>query len=331
MGVCSIAAGRTERLLQAIPQDRFANTPTLQALAATTGRNSVAGRRLIIRIAELNLDARPVVTHGKQHSAVAWSYPCPNRFRLGSEVNGNRGVVFETAVAIAGKRVKKIAAAVTTWFGWHALARWFERTGSTSQPAALAAMSEAVLSVNFIRAIAITPLVRDALLERNGHLPIVVPTASGAFLGFLRLIYIVDRFHLAADLSTFLPDNRLSLGELSAAQDIRDLASAHDVPADLLARRFMLAMEAANYDSVADRRLRRSGVATFKANAPIASVLDQVLSSFSATVSLCVAGHLGPDETAKLLEHEGAVYDATSDQRDHGLPSTPGSGTWANR
>lgn len=331
MGVCSIAAGRTEQLLRAIPQDRLANKPTIEALAAPIGRNSVAGRRLIIRIAELNLDARPIVTHGRQHSAVAWSYPCPNRFRLGSEVNGNRGVVFETAVAIAGKRVKKIAAAVTTWFGWHAVARWFERTGSTSQPAALAAMSEAVLSANFIRAIAITPLVRVALLERNGYLPIVVPTTSGAFLGFLRFIHIIDRFHLAADLSTFLPDNRLSLGELSAAQDIRDLASAHDVPADLLARRVMLAMEAANYASVADRRLRRSGVTAFKADASTASVLDGVLSSFSATVSLCVAGHLGPDEAAKLLEHEGTIYGTTSDHRDRVLPAKPGSDTWVTR
>lgn len=330
MGVCSIAAGRTEQLLRVIPQGRRENAPTIEAFAAANGRNSVAGRRLIIRIAELNLDARPVVKHGRQHSAATWSYPCPNRFRLGNEVSGDRGLVYESAVAVAGKRVKKVAAAVTTWFGWHAVARWFERTGSTSQPSALAAMSEAVLSVNFIRAIAITPLVRNALLQRSGHLPIVVPTADGAFLGFLRLIHLVDRFHLAADLSTFLPDSRLSLGELSAAQDIRVLAAERHVPADLLARRFMLAMEAANYDSVADKRLRRSGAATFKADAPIDIILDEVLSSFSMTVSLCVAGHLGPDEAAKLLEHEGTVYDRTTDQRDRSPPPTRAPGTWVN-
>ncbi|TPG57417.1 hypothetical protein EAH89_10820 [Roseomonas nepalensis] len=158
----------------------------------------------------------------------------------------------------------------------------------------------------------------------------MVPTADGAFLGFLRLIHLVDRFHLAADLSTFLPDSRLSLGELSAAQDIRVLAAERHVPADLLARRFMLAMEAANYDSVADKRLRRSGAATFKADAPIDIILDEVLSSFSMTVSLCVAGHLGPDEAAKLLEHEGTVYDRTTDQRDRSPPPTRAPGTWVN-
>lgn len=242
MPVCSIAAGRTEGLLRAVPRDREANALTVKALASAQGRNAVAGRRLIARIAELNHDATPVVTHGRQHSAVTWSYPCPNRFRLGTEVSGDRGLVFETAVAVAGKRIKKIAAAVTTWFGWHAIARWFERTGSTSQPDALAEMSEAVLSVNFIRAIAITPMVRDALLLRDGHLPIVVPTRTGAFLGFLRLLHIVDRLHLAADLSTFLPDDRLSPGELSAAQDIRSLSAARNSSAEHLGRRFLLAM-----------------------------------------------------------------------------------------
>lgn len=314
MGVCSVAAGRTERLLRAVPRCRKANVATLEALASTNGRNSVAGRRLIIRIAELNLDARPVVTHGKQHSTVAWSYPYPNRFRLGKEVSGDRGSVFETAVAIAGKHVKKITAAVTTWFGWHAIARWFERTGSTSQTTALAAMSEAVLSVNFIRAVAITPRVRNALLQRKGHLPIVAPTANGAFLGFLRLLHLVDQLHLIADLSTFLPDSRLSLGELSAAQDLRALGSAHNISADLLGRRFMLAMEAANNDSVADRRLNRSGFVVIGADALTTSILDDVLSSFSTTVSLCAAGHLAPDDAAKLFAHGEVVHRWTSDQ-----------------
>ncbi|MBI0535212.1 hypothetical protein D9599_06465 [Roseomonas sp. KE2513] len=219
--------------------------------------------------------------------------------------------MFETAVAVAGKRIKKIAATVTTWFGWHAIARWFERSGSTCQPDALAALSEAVLHVNFIRAIAITPLVRDALLLRDGHLPIVVPTTNGAFLGFLRLLQLVDRLHLAADLSTFLPDGRLSTGELSAARDIRALASARNISADLLGKRFMLAMEAANYEIVADRRLRRSGVATFTAGAPVASVLDDVLSSYSTLVSLCAAGHSDPDAVAKLLEQEDTFQGRT--------------------
>ncbi|MBB5694402.1 hypothetical protein [Muricoccus pecuniae] len=165
----------------------------------------------------------------------------------------------------------------------------------------MTAMSEAVLHVNFIRAVAITPRVRDLIISVGGQFAIVAPTNGGAFLGHLRLVSIGGRFHLCADLTTFLPDSQLSTGELSAAQDIRALALERSTPADLLAKRFMLAVEAANYDTVRDRRLDRLDAAKLDADAPVEAALDGILASATTVIALYAAGQLDPDQAAKML------------------------------
>ncbi|MBB5696514.1 hypothetical protein [Muricoccus pecuniae] len=63
----------------------------------------------------------------------------------------------------------------------------------------------------------------------------------------------------------------------------------------------MLAVEAANYDTVRDRRLDRLDAAKLDADAPVEAALDGILASVTTVIALYAAGQLDPDQAARML------------------------------
>lgn len=211
-----------DRAIKELERGVAARTARLNvALARTPARNRIAVERLFQSCDEaLRPDISSVRYVAVRHSALLATALTPRRPTAAND-NEPRGIALQRLLCIAGKKLDWRAVRPNLEVGYHALARFVERSGHSEMANIQGAILEAGAAADYVLLAHCGP----ALCRLgNGVAPVLLPAGNGAFLGHIRLL--PDPGHGAKpvlEAQTWLHGADLSQGQV----DVRRLLTSN--------------------------------------------------------------------------------------------------------
>lgn len=211
-----------DRAVKELERGVAARTARLNvALARTPARNRIAVERLFQSCDEaLRPDVSSVRYVAARHSALLATALTPHRPTAAND-NEPRGIALQRLLCIAGKKLDWRAVRPSLEVGYHALARFVQRSGHREMVKIQEVILEAGVAADYVLLAHCGPAL--CRLDK-GVAPVLLPAGNGAFLGHIRLL--PDPGHGAKPIleaQTWLHEADLSQGQV----DVRRLLTSN--------------------------------------------------------------------------------------------------------